>query len=104
MTTQGVECRVEIPADCPFFSGHFPDNPVLPGIAQLCLVTQAWRSGAAHEAFITRIDQLRLLAPIRSDEMVSVRVSNPGSDARSHFTIERGGKLVSQGVVTWGGA
>ena len=103
VTAQGVTCRVEIPGTCPFFAGHFPGLPVLPGVAQLCLVAQVLRRGKANDAVISGIDQLRLLAPIRADETVSVRVGNPGPDARSRFAIERDGDIVSQGTLIWSG-
>jgi acyl carrier protein len=34
----GCRAEVRIPADSPWFDGHFPDRPVLPGIAQLAMV------------------------------------------------------------------
>jgi hypothetical protein len=37
----GVEARGRIPDDSPFFSGHFPGNPMVPGIALLALVRRA---------------------------------------------------------------
>jgi predicted hotdog family 3-hydroxylacyl-ACP dehydratase len=36
-----IEARGLIPADSPFFSGHFPGNPVVPGIALLGLVQRS---------------------------------------------------------------
>lgn len=36
-----VEARGLIPDDSPFFSGHFPGNPMVPGIALLALVRLA---------------------------------------------------------------
>ena len=33
-----VKAHIRVPADSPWFDGHFPDAPVLPGVAQLGMV------------------------------------------------------------------
>ena len=38
-----LEAAVDLPADSPWFGGHFPGRPVLPGVAWLVLAAQAAR-------------------------------------------------------------
>ena len=33
--------RIAIPEGSPFFAGHFPGHPILPGIAHLALLARA---------------------------------------------------------------
>ena len=35
-----IEAEARIPDDSPWFSGHFPGNPMLPGVAILALVAE----------------------------------------------------------------
>ena len=36
-----TSCRIEVGSDHPAFAGHFPDRPVLPGVALLAAVLEA---------------------------------------------------------------
>jgi len=36
-----IEALADVPVDSPWFSGHFPGEPILPGIALVHLVKQA---------------------------------------------------------------
>ena len=36
-----IEALADVPADSPWFSGHFPGEPILPGIAIVYMAEQA---------------------------------------------------------------
>ena len=36
-----IEALADVPADSPWFSGHFPGEPILPGIALVYMAEQA---------------------------------------------------------------
>jgi 3-hydroxymyristoyl/3-hydroxydecanoyl-(acyl carrier protein) dehydratase len=101
-TPDGVECRVEISRDCPFFEGHFPGRPVLPAIVQLVLVARVRREWTDVEAHISGVEHFRLYRPIGAGERISVTLATAG-EGRSRFTIDGPGGVVSRGVVTWAG-
>ena len=52
------------------FQGHFPDNPVLPGIVQI-LMAELTAGGAGCFA-LTEISRCKFLRPIRPEEAVTV--------------------------------
>ncbi len=87
--------RVEIPADSPFFAGHFTGHPILPGIAHPLLVARALHAGA--EARIAEIPSLKLRSPVRPGDVLDVSGTAPGGDGTVRFEVRRGGELVSQG-------
>ena len=89
------EQRVEIPADSPFFAGHFTGHPILPGIAHLLLAVRALNAGT--EARIAEIRSLKLRSPVRPGDILDISGTGPGEDGTVRFELRRDTELVSQG-------
>jgi 3-hydroxymyristoyl/3-hydroxydecanoyl-(acyl carrier protein) dehydratase len=70
--------EAHIGADSPWFSGHFPNEPVLPGIALLAMVSDAVRrrqAEAGKNVRISNIRKVRFRLPIRPDSSLSIKLS-----------------------------
>jgi predicted hotdog family 3-hydroxylacyl-ACP dehydratase len=87
--------RVEIPADSPFFAGHFTGHPILPGIAHPLLIARALNPGV--EARIAEIPSLKLRSPVRPGEVFDISGTAPEEDGTVRFELRRAGELISQG-------
>ncbi len=65
------EARLRFPACSPFFAGHFPAAPILPGVvlidAAVAIVAQA--RGCALE--LRRVAQVKFVSAVHPDEEVS---------------------------------
>lgn len=85
---------IEIPEGSPFFSGHFPGHPILPGIVQLAL--------AFPGAAFSEIRSLKLRRPVGPGDRLEVAAGAPGPDGVARFEIRRGEETVSQGVLRLG--
>lgn len=97
--------RVEIPADSPFFTGHFPGHPIFPGIAHPLLVTRA----LGISVRIAEIPSLKLRSPVRPGDALDLSGSGPGDDETVRFELRRETEVVSQGRLRiappeWNGA
>lgn len=70
------------PADFPPLNGHFPGNPILPGIAQIALVTEILnRAETSGEYTLDTVKRVKFLAPILPEMQVSAEVScRPGEE------------------------
>ena len=88
--------EIEIPAGSPFFSGHFPGSPILPGIVHLAL--------AFPGAALSEVRSLKLRRPVGPGDRLDVVAAVPGPDGVARFEIRRGEETVSQGVVRLGGS
>jgi len=101
--------RVEIPADSPFFTGHFPGHPVLPGIAHPLLVARALAATAGGAVRIAEIPFLKLRSPVLPGDGLEISGTGPGDDGMVRFDLRRGAEAVSQGTfriapAEWDGA
>jgi 3-hydroxymyristoyl/3-hydroxydecanoyl-(acyl carrier protein) dehydratase len=86
------------PADAFFFDGHFPDDAVLPAVAQLAALAEplARRRWPALGA-LARASRLKFLRVVRPGEALTLRLSRAG--LRVAFTLHAGPEAVSQGVL-----
>jgi len=88
----------------PWFSGHFPNEPILPGIAILAMVVDAIRHQEAQKGVsisIAGIKRVRFKLPVRPDELInlSLSLSQNHQDLCYYFTVELNMKTVCTGMV-----
>ena len=55
------------------FSGHFPGNPILPAIVQVCAVVSLAEEERGKALCLAAVRSAKFLSPIRPDEEVSIR-------------------------------
>ncbi len=60
LNTAELKATIDIPADGPWFEGHFPGNPILPGVAELALAIAALRQETGKPLPLRRIGFARL--------------------------------------------
>jgi 3-hydroxymyristoyl/3-hydroxydecanoyl-(acyl carrier protein) dehydratase len=91
-TGRGRLFRVAVPAGSRLFEGHFPGQPILPGVAHLALVEAALGAGLAE------LRSLKLRKPVEPGAALELLLGELGEDGAVRFEI-RGEGPVSQGVV-----
>ncbi|HYG65391.1 MAG TPA: hypothetical protein VEL74_22610 [Thermoanaerobaculia bacterium] len=122
--SDGRRLRVEVPEASPFFDGHFPGHPILPGIAHLLLA--AWGLGpisgpsplggggldqgggqeggapvttAPFTAPLAEVRNLRLRRPVGPGDLLDLHLDAPSEDGTARFELRRGAESLSQGTV-----
>jgi len=85
-----VHKSVFIPLDHPAFIGHFPGNPILPGVAILDIVV------SAYESEVFGIPVAKFLNIVAPGDTLSVDISNH-ENGRAKFTVKRGSDLICEG-------
>ena len=98
VTPNSLVAEMVFPPDGEWFAGHFPDFPVLPGVAQLFFLRRFARRVFADfpDAGLYRRIKFRRL--VRPNERVRLEVVRKGPRAYS-FTMSVAGAIASSGTV-----
>ncbi len=67
-TSDGVQLLLHLNADLPWFAGHFPGAPLLPGVTQLQLAIHFARAENLLAGEFQGMDQLKFQRPLRPDD------------------------------------
>lgn len=98
-TDQSISAEIQVPADSPWFDGHFPDEPILPGVAQLAMVADLLGEALGVPVTLTQISRVRFKQAIRPAETFTVRITPKEEPLSFGFQIESGAEPVCGGKV-----
>jgi 3-hydroxymyristoyl/3-hydroxydecanoyl-(acyl carrier protein) dehydratase len=79
----GVDLKLRVDAGCPWFDGHFPGHPILPGVVQIGWATwfaAQWSGRQTPPGVLVRIKFKR---PIEPGACLTLRLKAVG--ARLHY-------------------
>ncbi|KQC09842.1 MAG: hypothetical protein APR62_13135 [Smithella sp. SDB] len=100
-----IEALGDVPADSPWFSGHFPGEPILPGVALVAAVKQAILEEALKKGMQLQLHSLRrvrFMQPVRPGDKLSISINSEdvGDDVSFSFKIMKKENIVSSGHMT----
>jgi 3-hydroxyacyl-[acyl-carrier-protein] dehydratase len=101
---EGVRAVAVVPAESPWFGGHFPAGPVLPGVAMLALVEETLRVFVGH-AVAPPIDvvgfrRVRFRHMVQPGATLQVSVRRAKSERAFEFQVDADGTLACSGTCT----
>jgi 3-hydroxymyristoyl/3-hydroxydecanoyl-(acyl carrier protein) dehydratase len=99
-----IEALADVSADSPWFSGHFPGEPILPGIALVYMAEQAIVQDAltkGEQVLLQALKRVRFTGPVRPGETLSLYISGEeaGEDILFSFKITNKENIVCSGVI-----
>jgi 3-hydroxyacyl-[acyl-carrier-protein] dehydratase len=73
--TKGISGKFNFPGDLEVFKGHFPEKPILPGIAQIEMVKFCLETTLDKKLFIQSIKKTKFSHFIEPDTPVSIHIT-----------------------------
>jgi 3-hydroxymyristoyl/3-hydroxydecanoyl-(acyl carrier protein) dehydratase len=91
-----VEKTIAIPATHPALPGHFPGNPIVPGVVLLEEIVRAMQE---HDVHVTGFSHAKFTALLRPGEDCTIRVT-PLDTIRWKFDCIVAGRSIMTGTLT----
>jgi 3-hydroxyacyl-[acyl-carrier-protein] dehydratase len=96
-----IRGTASVSADSAWYAGHFPDNPILPGIAILALVKEAIVTSELREGrqvMITGVGRVRFRLPVKPDGRMMLEITK--GEKRDSLTYFFSVTLTGEAVCT----
>jgi 3-hydroxyacyl-[acyl-carrier-protein] dehydratase len=99
-----IEALAYVPTDSSWFLGHFPNEPILPGIALIHMAEQAIIQDAAakgEEITLESLKRVRFTQPVRPGESLKVNVTREeaGEAILFSFKVAHDENIVCSGLI-----
>ncbi len=97
-TGNGVRAKVSTGNGSRWFSGHFRDDPILPGIAQLAMVSEAVSQTLGAGLRVGGFKRVRFRQIVRPDDTLWIEAM-PSKGGKYSFTITVDGESACSGIL-----
>ena len=91
------ESGFTVDARHPSLPGHFPGEPVLPGVVVLEQVIEAARAWLGPGLTVVGLPQAKFMSPLRPGDEARIRLRRVGD--KLHFRVVCGDRLATAGVM-----
>lgn len=100
-----IVAAARFPEESAWFSGHFPGNPIVPGVALIALVSEAvieQERVAGRSLAITGVRRVRFRLPVGPGDKVTLEATAVpgGREPAFAFTVFLAGEPACNGVLT----
>ncbi|MTW22038.1 hypothetical protein [Allochromatium palmeri] len=96
-----IRAGVVVNGDSPWFDGHFPDSPILPGIAQLKMVADVIGKARHQSLWVKRLHRVKFKRIVKPGELLEIHVK--GTDNQYSFRITHNAEDVCYGMMSLDG-
>lgn len=94
-----IQAQVVVHDDSPWFSGHFPGNPILPGIAQLHMVAAVIARSRQEDLSIKRVQRVKFKKIVRPGERLEIDAAATSTLGLYSFRITHEAQDVCTGTM-----
>jgi 3-hydroxymyristoyl/3-hydroxydecanoyl-(acyl carrier protein) dehydratase len=90
-TTYSLTGHFSVPSNSPWFSGHFPTEPILPGIALISMVNETLKTCNQYneeQLFIKELKRVRFRKIVQPDENLTVVITRDKGNEGTQWDFE----------------
>jgi 3-hydroxymyristoyl/3-hydroxydecanoyl-(acyl carrier protein) dehydratase len=95
-----INDRTMVRKDSPWFCGHFPGDPILPGIAQIELVLTLLENHFRRPVRLRRLGRVKFKKIVRPGETLDIQAGAGNKENVYCFRIVSAGEEVCAGMIT----
>lgn len=92
-----ITASVTTDGSSPWFSGHFPDDPILPGIAQLKMVADLITSSGTGNLSMSGLGRIKFRKIVRPGDLLDIEIICGDKKDQYNFKITCGDDDVCSG-------
>ncbi len=74
-TANGISARIQIDKDHDIFKGHFPGNPVMPGVCMIQIIKELTENTIQKDLFLTQASNIKFMSIINPEINPSLEIS-----------------------------
>lgn len=101
LSSNEIIMYTEVLPESPWFSGHFPGDPILPGIAQLEMALDGIKRLSKKNLKISGVRKIRFKQFIRPNDKIKVKIALREGDILSYsFRIMVEEEMACNGILT----
>lgn len=87
---------LRVPHDHPSLTGHFPGQPVAPGVLLLDLIVEAAETWLGTTVTVRSLPQVKFIAPLLPGQEAQLELKRAGDEFR--FILRRDDAIIAQGI------
>lgn len=95
-----ITACVLVDSESAWFDGHFPDDPILPGVAQLSIVVELLKRLLGRPVYANRLSRVRFKQIIRPGDRLDVRLSQNKDPCSYTFVLSVDSEVACNGCIT----
>ncbi len=92
-----IAASVALEGHSPWFAGHFPNNPILPGIAQLKMVADLIAESGAGDLAMSGLGRIKFRKIVKPGDLLDIQIICGDKKDQYNFKITCGNDDVCSG-------